>query len=196
MRDVDEDVVVDLAGLPATDGYGIDRLVPAVVELLGPPVRDEEGARLVARALAQAASRDVDLPPLAAVRVMASWSPRLDYPSGVLREAYNAAEYMGCDCHRDTPEQDLALALVARLLAEPLNVDAALLAVMTNGWLRGVLSAGRAPRAASRTPPRPPVRKRMALTRQDVLWGRWGLNPRPTDYEVEFAPCCPALTGP
>ena len=21
------------------------------------------------------------------------------------------------------------------------------------------------------------------LTRQDVLWGRWGLNPRPTDYE-------------
>lgn len=138
MRDVDDDVVVDLAGLPAaTDGYGIDRLVPAVVELLGPPVRDEEGARLVARALAQVASRDVYLPPLAAVRVMASWSPRLDHPSGVLREAYNAAEYMGCDCHRDTPEQDLALALVARLLAEPLNVDAALLAVMTNGWLRG-----------------------------------------------------------
>jgi hypothetical protein len=126
--------LAELASLahPAS-GWDVDRLLDeALDEASIPQVPVNQAGDVVAKALAQQlreAGFDRDH---AIIRVLASRSPGLDYPDGVIGEAYNAVEWLDCECHRVSAERDAADELETNLRALPaLDVDAGLIAALT-----------------------------------------------------------------
>ncbi|MDG4829051.1 hypothetical protein O7627_06990 [Solwaraspora sp. WMMD1047] len=92
----------------------------------------DEASKLVGRLVGQAAAARTDADEFAAVRELARLSPDLDYPDGVIGDAYYAAEWLDCECHADSPERDAAVALETTLRAsDPLNIDPGLLSAVT-----------------------------------------------------------------
>jgi hypothetical protein len=66
---------------------------------------------------------------------LAALSPRLDYPSGTIGEAYYLDEWLDCDCHQGSPERVAAGEFERALAEERLGVDERLLAAVTSGWV-------------------------------------------------------------
>jgi hypothetical protein len=70
------------------------------------------------------------------VRALAGLAPYLDYPGGIIGERYGAAEWLDCDCHRDSDERRASDELERRLQAAvPLDATPELLAVLAEGNL-------------------------------------------------------------
>jgi hypothetical protein len=138
VRGVDGEATVTLAGLSSHDSpWTIDPLVPDVVAELtrDPQPGLEDGSRLVGRAVARAAARAGRTESFAAVRALAALSPRLDYPGGIIGEAYYASEWLDCGCHYGSAERAAAEVLEAALRDEPLDVADDLLTAVTRGWV-------------------------------------------------------------
>jgi hypothetical protein len=87
----------------ASSRWQIDPLVPAALRDIEAPDLDiVAAAEIVAPLLAQAA------PPTGnyvVLRTLARLAADLDYPGGVLGEAYDLAEWLDCECHRDSAER-------------------------------------------------------------------------------------------
>ena len=182
-RGMESDQTVELAGLSRLDSaWLIDPLVPGVIEDLGEPrVPPEVVDRIVGRAIARAVLRRGCPEPLTAIRVLASFSPGLDYPGGVIGEAYSADEWVDCECHRDSPERASAEALAAALLNEPLDVDDQLVdaatADLVKPWL--TLTEGRPADGGAPGPgsiaggPDAPVLRRRPSPPTRANWSSW-----------------------
>jgi hypothetical protein len=126
--------LAELASLPRpVSGWDVDRLLDdALVEAQIPQVPVEQAGDVVARSLAQQLRESGVDHDHVIIRVLASRSPGLDYPGGVIGEAYNAVEWLDCECHRLSSEREAADELEAELLALPaLDVDADLIAALT-----------------------------------------------------------------
>lgn len=127
------EAVAELAGLSRTASpWLVDQLVPellselAITELLA-----DEAGELVGRLIGQAVAARTDADEFAAVRELARLSPELDYPGGIIGDAYYAAEWLDCECHADSPERDAAVALEATLrTSNPLDIDPGLLSAV------------------------------------------------------------------
>jgi hypothetical protein len=107
----------------------VDQLLPAALfELAVPALPIDEAGELVGRLVGQPVAARTDTDEFAAVRVLARLGPDLDYPSGVIGDAYYASEWLDCECHANSPERATTIALEAALRAsEPLDVDPGLL---------------------------------------------------------------------
>ncbi len=127
---LDGEALVTLAGLPsAASGWEVDQLVPAMLAELGAPELDVATAGdVVARLLAQVAN-DGDY---VIVRTLAGLSPGLDYPGGLIGEAYQVAEWLDCECHAGSVERAQADVLEDHLRQLPaLQLDAGLRHALT-----------------------------------------------------------------
>jgi hypothetical protein len=128
------DALAELASLsrPAT-GWDVDRLLDEALEEASiPPVPVKQAGEVVARALAQQLREGGRGGDHVIIRVLANRSPGLDYPDGVIAAAYNAVEWLDCECHRVSAEREAADELEAELRALPaLNVNAGLIAALT-----------------------------------------------------------------
>ena len=72
----------------------------------------------------------------AAIRALARLSPDLDYPGGVIGDAYYAAEWLDCQCHTDSLERNAATSLENTLRSsERLDIDPGLLKALSATWL-------------------------------------------------------------
>ncbi|WP_345711802.1 hypothetical protein [Kineococcus glutinatus] len=114
VRGLNGEATVAMACLSRDDSpWLIDPIVPAVITELSSEARrgPEEGSRLVGRALARAAARAGRTESFAAVRALAALSPELGYPGGTIGEAYDASEWLDCDCHLGSAERAAAEAL-------------------------------------------------------------------------------------
>ena len=128
------DTLAELASLSrSATGWDIDRLLDEALEEASiPQVPVKQAGEVVARVLAQQLRDAGHGRDHVIIRVLASRSPGLDYPGGVIGEAYNAVEWLDCECHRLSPERDAADELEALLRALPaLEVDAGLIAALT-----------------------------------------------------------------
>jgi hypothetical protein len=141
VRGVETEATVNLASLSRYDSpWVIDPLVSDVVAELGDlaglhrQTLDEQ-SRLVGRAIARVAAGQGLAQSLLAVRTLGSLSPLLDYPSGLIGEAYYASEWLDCACHEGSAERAAAAALEDALRDEPLDADEDLLAAVAAGWL-------------------------------------------------------------
>ncbi len=126
----DGEAIVELAGLPRTASpWVVDQILPAALsELAVPALPIDEAGELVGRLVGQPVAARTDTDEFAAVRVLARLGPDLDYPSGVIGDAYYASEWLDCECHANSPERATTIALEAALRAsEPLDVDPGLL---------------------------------------------------------------------
>lgn len=90
---------------------------------------------MVARAIAQAASRRAAGDPYPAISALAALSPALDYPGGTIGQAYSLDEWLDCDCHEDSPERKQANMFERELVEERLDADDRLVAAITRGWV-------------------------------------------------------------
>lgn len=134
----DGEAVAELAGLPRTASpWLVDQLVPKLQsELAIPELSIDEAGELVGRLLGQAAARRTGADEFAAVRELARLSPDLDYPRGVIGDAYHASEWLDCECHANSPEREAAVALETALRAsDPLDIDPGLLLAVTTAWV-------------------------------------------------------------
>jgi len=109
----------------------VDRLLDDALAEAGIPDIDVAGAgevlaRVLAQALGNAPAVASEYPIILALGPLAA---KLDYPTdGVIAEAYFAAEWLDCDCHRISPERDAAEALESELRAlPPLDADEGLI---------------------------------------------------------------------
>ncbi|WP_380169759.1 hypothetical protein [Jannaschia sp. R86511] len=110
-----------LAALSATDSaWHIDPLVPLVLEEIDAPVMTvDAAAEVVARLLAL-----LDYP---VARSLAALAESHDYPGGLIGDAYQAAEWLDCDCHEGTEERLVATRMQERFEKAPrLEIPAAL----------------------------------------------------------------------
>jgi hypothetical protein len=132
------EAVAELAGLSRTASpWAVDQLVPKLLsELAIPELPSGEASDLVARLLGQVAATTTAADEFAAVRELARLSPDLDYPGGVIGDAYYASEWLDCECHTNSPERDAAVALENALRAsDPLNIDPGLLLAVGVAWV-------------------------------------------------------------
>jgi hypothetical protein len=130
----DGEAVAELAGLPRTTSpWIVDQLVPkALSELAIPELPGDEAGQLAGRLLGQAATVRTNADEFAVVRALARLSPDLNYPGGLIGDAYYASEWLDCECHANSPEREAAAALEATLRAsDPLNIDPGLLLAVT-----------------------------------------------------------------
>ena len=133
----DGDALVALASLSRTATvWEIDEAVDRFLAEFEMPVPEVEDAGEVAARVLATALRDVtDAREFAIVVALARISPDRDYPGGVIGEAYYAAEWIDCECHRDSAQRDDAADLERRLRAlPPLEVEPAMLSVLTR-WM-------------------------------------------------------------
>lgn len=117
----DGESLVSLAGLArSASGWEVDQLLPsALIEAGIPTLTAEVAGPVAARMLAQAVRDEAPHIDHPIIRALARLGPELDYPSGIIGQSYNAAEWLDCDCHRLSPERDEADRLEARLAALP-----------------------------------------------------------------------------
>ncbi|WP_433727481.1 hypothetical protein ACQP2Y_12510 [Actinoplanes sp. CA-051413] len=95
----------------------------------------ERSSDLVARFAGHAAGLRPSADEFAAVRFLARLAPDLDYPGGLIGEAYFASEWLDCACHVNSLERDAANALEDALrTSDPVNIGAGLLAAATATW--------------------------------------------------------------
>ena len=130
------EAVAELAGLSGTESWTIDQLVPQVLsDLTIPQLATDQATDIIARLLGQVArSRPSD--DFAVVRALARLGPSLDYPDGLIGDAYYASEWLDCKCHADSAERDAAVTLERRLRTnDPFAVDPQLLAAMSAHWI-------------------------------------------------------------
>ena len=108
---------VTLVGLPRTvSGWEVDQLVPLMLaEARAPTLTDGQAADVVARLLAHGL-RGADHP---VIRTLAALAPQLDHPGGRVGEAYWSAEWLDCECHRDSVERKQADRFEDELRREP-----------------------------------------------------------------------------
>lgn len=128
------EAVAELAGLSRTASpWFVDQLVPELLsELAITELPADEASELVGRLVGQAVAARTDADEFATVRELARLSPDLDYPGGVIGDAYYASEWLDCECHADSPERDAAVALEATLrTSNPLDIDPGLLSAVT-----------------------------------------------------------------
>src|SRR4051812_42491508 len=126
-----------LAGLPRrVSPWSVDPLVPQLLaELAVPDLAVDEAGDLIARLLWQAADARSVVDEFAAIRRLARLSPDLDYPDGVIGDAYYASEWLDCECHTSSPERDAAVALENTLRrSDPLAIDPTLLQAVSASW--------------------------------------------------------------
>ena len=134
----DGESVAELAGLSRTASpWVVDQLVPNLLsELAIPELSSSEAGDLVARLLGQVAATTPAADKYAVIRKLARMSADLDYPSGVIGDAYSASEWLDCKCHANSPERDAAVVLENVLRAsEPLNINAGLLLAVGAAWV-------------------------------------------------------------
>lgn len=132
------EAVAELAGLPRTaSSCVVDQLVTRVLaELVVPEVSDDEAAGVIARLLGQLAAARPVTDEFAVIRALARLGPDFDYPSGVVGDAYYAAEWLDCECHRDSHERDAAVALEKRFRAPDSSaIDPELLSAISAHWI-------------------------------------------------------------
>lgn len=112
----ESDGVVALASLTAdASGWQIDQLVPEVLsELKLPDLSLDEAAYIMARLMAQGRPGRGNYP---IIRALARITPQLDYPDGLLHEAYMSEEFLDCDCHPSGRRE--ADALESQLQGQP-----------------------------------------------------------------------------
>jgi hypothetical protein len=122
----DGPTLVDLASLSSNvSGWQVDQLLDAALREAGVPLISAGSAgEVVARVLAQAIRKGGAAQDHAIVRTLAALGPPHDYPGGVIGDAYSAAEWLDCNCHRDSAERAEADELEARLRRLP-DLDAA-----------------------------------------------------------------------
>jgi hypothetical protein len=134
----DTESIAELAGLPRTASpWVVDQLVPKLLsELAVIELPAYEACELVGRLIGQAVAPGTDADEFAAIRVLARLGPDLDYPSGVVGDAYYASEWLDCECHTDSPERATADALETALrTSDPLDVDPGLLLAVTAAFV-------------------------------------------------------------
>jgi hypothetical protein len=132
------EAVAELAGLPRTTSpWVVDQLVPKLLsELAIPELPGDEAGDLVARLLGRVAAIRTYADEFAAIRGLARLSPDLDYPGGVIGDAYYASEWLDCECHANSPERDAAVALENTLrTSDPLDIDPGLLLAVSAAWV-------------------------------------------------------------
>ena len=131
------EAVAELAGLSRTESWAVDQLVPQVLsDLAIPELTADQAAEVIARLMGQVAVVRPAVDDFAAVRALARLGPDLDYPGGLIGDAYYASEWLDCECHADSDERDAAAALERRLReSDPLAVDPQLLAAMSAHWI-------------------------------------------------------------
>ena len=125
--------LVELAGLSrAASGWEIDQLLGRALREADVPDLDvAESGQVVARVLAARVRSVAGPPDHVIVRTLAALAPALGYPAGVIGDAFYAAEWLDCDCHRISPERDACDALERELRARPaLDVDGGLLGAL------------------------------------------------------------------
>jgi hypothetical protein len=128
------EAIAELAGLSRTSSpWLVDQLVPKLLsELAITELPVDEASELVGRLVGQAVAARADADEFATVRELARLSPDLDYPGGVIGDAYYASEWLDCECHAHSPERDAAVALEAALRTSiPLNIDPGLRSALT-----------------------------------------------------------------
>lgn len=133
----DGDAVSALAGLPRTASpWDVDQLVPKLLaELAIPELPADQAGDVIACLVGRVAGTRSDADEFAAVRLLARLGPDLDYPGGVIGDAYYAAEWLDCECHAISAERDAAVALENRLRAsDPLDIDPGLLLAVSATW--------------------------------------------------------------
>jgi hypothetical protein len=138
VQGIDGEAVAELAGLSRTESsWAVDQLTPQVLsELVLPELTTDQAADVIARLLGQVAVVRPVVNDFAVIRGLARLSPDLDYPGGVLADAYYASEWLDCDCHADSDERDAAIALERHLRAsDPMAIDPELLAAMSAHWI-------------------------------------------------------------
>jgi hypothetical protein len=138
------EAVAELAGLSrAASPWLVDELVSRLLsELAVTELPADEVSELAGRLVGQAVAARTDADEFATVRELARLSPGLDYPGGVIGDAYYASEWLDCECHAGSPERDAAVALEAILRASnPLDIDPGLLSAVTVAVARGPLCA-------------------------------------------------------
>jgi hypothetical protein len=109
-RGADGDAASELAGLPRTASpWSVDQLVPKLLAIWELPA--DQAGDLVARLFGWVARTRPAVDEFAAIRELARLSPDLGYPSGAIGDAYNASEWVDCECHTNSPERDAATAL-------------------------------------------------------------------------------------
>jgi hypothetical protein len=131
------DATSELAGLPRTASpWAVDQLVPKLVaELAIPELPAGQAGELAARLVGRAAGTQPEADEFAAIRKLARLSPDLDYPGGLIGDAYYASEWLDCECHANSPERDAATDLENTLRAsEPLDIDPGLLRAVSASW--------------------------------------------------------------
>ena len=107
----DGEHVTQLVSLPATSsGWEVDQLVPEVMQEIGAPtLAVEEAGDVVARLFVLVLNGDDH----AAIRALAALAPTMDYPSGLIDQAYQADEWLDCDCHGPATADRLQAEMVA-----------------------------------------------------------------------------------
>jgi hypothetical protein len=110
------DALSELAGLSRdASGWEVDQLLPdALAEAGISDLTVSEAGAVSAQALGQSVDAGVPVESCVVVRALAELSPGLDYPSGVIGEAYSLSEWLDCDCHEGSAERQAAFALEAR----------------------------------------------------------------------------------
>ena len=115
-------------GCRPVDSAGVVRACPSGLD-------DRSAANAIARVLGQVAVVRPAVDDFAVIRALARLGPELDYPDGLLADAYHASERLACECHADSGERDAAIALERHLRAsDPMAIDPELLAVIRAHW--------------------------------------------------------------
>ncbi|MDG4798186.1 hypothetical protein [Micromonospora sp. WMMD1082] len=132
------EAVCELAGLPrAGSPWRVDQLVPELLVELG--IREmpiEQSSNVIARLVGPVTAERPQADEFAAIRFLARLAPDLDYPGGVIGDAYSAAEWLDCACHANSPERDTAITMEHALRGtDPLEIDPGLLRAVTATWL-------------------------------------------------------------
>jgi hypothetical protein len=114
----------------------VDQLVPKLLsELAIPALPEDQAGDVVARLLGQTAAIRPEADEFAVIRTLARLGPDLDYPTGVIGDAYHASEWLDCECHTNSPERDAAIALENTVRTSvPLDIDPGLLLAVSATW--------------------------------------------------------------
>jgi hypothetical protein len=110
--------VVGLASLDGNaDGWDVAPLVATCMAEIGAAeLTEHDAATIVARLVASA----LPAASFPAVRYLATLAPALEYPDGVIGEAYYLEEWLDCECHEGSDERQAAVEFERRLRADPL----------------------------------------------------------------------------